>query len=214
MQSNEQSKLLLEVVTRYSQNIDEATLGYLEGRGISKQVADQFMLGTVVDPAPGHEQFEGWLSIPYITALGMAVSVKFRRLDDGKPKYGQPTGQKLHLYNVTDVAVDSSRIVVTEGELDAVIISGILGIPAVGVPGVAAWKPYYAKLMTGFDTVYVVGDNDLKEDGTNPGAEFSKRVASEIINSHIVQLPLGMDINEFYLQHGPTELSTLLGGVK
>jgi DNA primase len=214
MQSNEQSKLLLEVVTRYSQSIDEATLGYLEGRGISKQVADQFMLGTVVYPASGHEQFEGWLSIPYITALGMAVSVKFRRLDDGKPKYGQPTGQKLHLYNVTDVAVDSSHIVVTEGELDAVIISGILGIPAVGVPGVAAWKPYYAKLMTGFDTVYVVGDNDLKEDGTNPGAEFSKRVASEIINSHIVQLPLGMDINEFYLQHGLTELSTLLGGVK
>lgn len=214
MQSNEQSKLLLEVVTRYSQSIDEATLGYLEGRGISKQVADQFMLGTVVDPASGHEQFEGWLSIPYITALGMAVSVKFRRLDDGKPKYGQPTGQKLHLYNVADVVVDSSHIVVTEGELDAVIISGILGIPAVGVPGVAAWKPYYAKLMTGFDTVYVVGDNDLKEDGTNPGAEFSKRVASEIINSHIVQLPLGMDINEFYLQHGPTELSTLLGGVK
>jgi hypothetical protein len=115
---------------------------------------------------------------------------------------------------VADVAVDSSHIVVTEGELDAVIISGILRIPAVGVPGVAAWKPYYAKLMTGFDTVYVVGDNDLKEDGTNPGAEFSKRVASEIINSHIVQLPLGMDINEFYLQHGPTELSTLLGGVK
>ena len=214
MQSNEQSKLLLEVVTRYSQSIDEATLGYLEGRGISKQVAEQFMLGTVVDPASGHEQFEGWLSIPYITALGMAVSVKFRRLDDGKPKYGQPTGQKLHLYNVADVAVDSSHIVVTEGELDAVIISGILRIPAVGVPGVAAWKPYYAKLMTGFDTVYVVGDNDLKEDGTNPGAEFSKRVASEIINSHIVQLPLGMDINEFYLQHGPTELSTLLGGVK
>ena len=214
MQSNEQSKLLLEVVTRYSQSIDEATLGYLEGRGISKQVADQFMLGTVVDPASGHEQFEGWLSIPYITALGIAVSVKFRRLDNGKPKYGQPTGQKLHLYNVADVAVDSSHIVVTEGELDAVIISGILRIPAVGVPGVAAWKPYYAKLMTGFDTVYVVGDNDLKEDGTNPGAEFSKRVASEIINSHIVQLPLGMDINEFYLQHGPTELSTLLGGVK
>ena len=214
MQSNQQSKLLLEVVTRYSQSIDEATLGYLEGRGISKQVAEQFMLGTVVDPASGHEQFEGWLSIPYITALGMAVSVKFRRLDDGKPKYGQPTGQKLHLYNVADVAVDSSHIVVTEGELDAVIISGILRIPAVGVPGVAAWKPYYAKLMTGFDTVYVVGDNDLKEDGTNPGAEFSKRVASEIINSHIVQLPLGMDINEFYLQHGPTELSTLLGGVK
>jgi DNA primase len=214
MQSNEQSKLLLEAVTRYSQNIDEATVAYLEGRGISKDVAQQFMLGTVTDPAAGHEQFVGWLSIPYITALGITTSVKFRRLDDGKPKYGQPTGQKLHLYNVVDVAQDSHHIVVCEGELDTVIISGVLGIPAVGVPGVAAWKPYYAKLLTGFDIVYVVGDNDLKEDGTNPGAEFSKRVASEVINSQIVNLPLGMDINEFYLQHGPEELSTLLGGAK
>jgi len=214
MQQSEQSRSLLEAVTHYSQGLDERTEEYLAGRGISKDVAKRFELGTVVDPINGHEEYEGWLSIPYLTALGACVSVKFRRLDDGKPKYGQPTGQKLHLYNVVDVAVDSSRIVITEGELDTVIISGILGIPAVGVPGVAAWKPYYTKLLTGFDTVYVVGDNDLKEDGTNPGAEFSKRVASEVINSQIVNLPLGMDINEFYLQHGLQELSTLLGGVK
>ena len=214
MQSNEQSRLLLEAVTRYSQSINEETVAYLAGRGISKEIAQSFMLGTVVDPASGHEQFEGWLSIPYVTALGIATSVKFRRLDDGKPKYGQPTGQKLHLYNVVDVTVDSQRIVVCEGELDAVIVSGVLGIPAVGVPGVAAWKPYYSKLLTGFDTVYVVGDNDLKEDGTNPGAEFSKRVAGEVVNSHIVQLPLGMDINEMLLQRGAEELSNLLGGVK
>jgi DNA primase len=214
MQSSEQSRLLLEAVTRYSQSLDEATLAYLDGRGISKQIADQFMLGTVVDPANGHEQFVGWLSIPYVTALGIATSVKFRRLDDGKPKYGQPTGQKLHLYNVVDVTVDSSHIVVCEGELDTIVVSGVLGIPAVGVPGVAAWKPYYAKLLSGFDTVYVVGDNDLKEDGTNPGAEFAKRVAGEVTNSHIVQLPLGMDINEMYLQNGPEETMTLLGGAR
>jgi DNA primase len=214
MQSSEQSRLLLEAVTRYSQSLDEATLAYLDGRGISKEIAEQFMLGTVVDPANGHEQFVGWLSIPYVTALGTATSVKFRRLDDGKPKYGQPTGQKLHLYNVVDVTVDSSHIVVCEGELDTIVVSGVLGIPAVGVPGVAAWKPYYAKLLSGFDTVYVVGDNDLKEDGTNPGAEFAKRVAGEVVNSHIVQLPLGMDINEMYLQHGPEETIKLLGGAR
>ena len=214
MQSSEQSRLLLEAVTRYSQSLDEATLAYLDGRGISKEIAEQFMLGTVVDPANGHEQFVGWLSIPYVTALGIATSVKFRRLDDGKPKYGQPTGQKLHLYNVVDVTVDSSHIVVCEGELDTIVVSGVLGIPAVGVPGVAAWKPYYAKLLSGFDTVYVVGDNDLKEDGTNPGAEFAKRVAGEVVNSHIVQLPLGMDINEMYLQHGPEETIKLLGGAR
>jgi DNA primase len=214
MQQSEQQKSLLEVVTRYSQALNEEAVGYLEGRGISKDVAEQFSLGTVTQPAVGHEQFENWISIPYITAMGVCTSVKFRRLDDGKPKYGQPTGQKLHLYNVSDILADTQKIVVCEGELDTIIMSGILGIAAVGVPGVAAWKPFYSKLFTGFDTVYVVGDNDVKEDGSNPGAEFAKRVASEVVNSQIVQLPPGMDITDYYLEYGSEKTSNLVGGVR
>ena len=87
-------------------------------------------------------------------------------------------------------------------------------VPAVGVPGVAAWKPYYSKLFNGFDMVYVVGDNDVKEDGTNPGAEFSRRVAGELINSQIVQLPPGMDITDFYLVNGQEATANLVGGAK
>lgn len=211
MQSNEQGKLLLEVVSRYSNSLDEATVGYLEGRGISEETARAFSLGTVVDPHPGHEMFEGWLSIPYVSALGIYQCVKFRRLDDGKPKYGQPIGQKLHIYNVADCLADKQYIAICEGELDAVVMSSEVGIPAVGIPGVAAWKPYYSKLFLGFDTVFVIGDNDDKEDGTNPGAEFSRRVAGEVLNSQIVQLPSGMDINEFYLAQGAESVRNLLG---
>jgi hypothetical protein len=49
--------------------------------------------------------------------------------------------RKSHLYNVQDILKLAPRIVVCEGELDTVIVSGVLGLPAVGVPGVAAWKP-------------------------------------------------------------------------
>ena len=206
--------MLLEVVSRYSNSLDEATVKYLEGRGISEDTARAFSLGTVVDPHPGHEQFEGWLSIPYVSALGIYQCVKFRRLDDGKPKYGQPIGQKLHIYNVADCLADKQYIAICEGELDAVVMSSEVGIPAVGIPGVAAWKPYYSKLFLGFDTVFVIGDNDDKEDGTNPGAEFSRRVAGEVLNSQIVQLPSGMDINEFYLANGPQSVRELLGVAK
>ena len=206
--------MLLEVVSRYSNSLDEATVGYLEGRGISEDTARAFSLGTVVDPHPGHEMFEGWLSIPYVSALGIYQCVKFRRLDDGKPKYGQPIGQKLHIYNVADCLADKQYIAICEGELDAVVMSAEVGIPAVGIPGVAAWKPYYSKLFLGFDTVFVIGDNDDKEDGTNPGAEFSRRVAGEVLNSQIVQLPSGMDINEFYLANGPQSVRELLGVAK
>jgi DNA primase len=211
MHSREQMKSALEAAQRYAQAITPEALAYLEGRGISEQVAARFELGVISDPAPGHEHHTGWLSIPYITALGLCVGFKFRRLDEGKPKYGSPLGQKSHLYNVSDITKLSPRIVVCEGELDTVIVSGVLGLPAVGVPGVAAWKPHFPKLFSGYDVVYIVGDNDVKEDGTNPGAEFSRRVASEVMNGTIVQLPPNMDITDYYLANGADATKHLLG---
>ena len=214
MASNVQSKLLLEAAQRYAQEISPEAIVALAERGISEEVAARFQLGTITDPINGHEMYEGWISIPYITANNHCVGFKFRRLDDGKPKYGSPLGQKAHLYNVTDVLIQSPCIVVCEGELDTVITSGVLGIPAVGVPGVQAWKPHFNKLFNGYDTVYVVGDNDVKEDGSNPGAEFSKRVANEVLNSQIVQLPPGMDINDHYLAYGADATRELLIGTR
>lgn len=212
MVSNVQSKSLLEAAQRYAQAITPLALGVLEERGISEEVAARFMLGTITEPMNGHETYEGWISIPYITASGSCVGFKFRRTDEGKPKYGSPVGQKSHLYNVCDITLDSPYVVVCEGELDAVITSGVLGIPAVGVPGVAAWKPHFSRLFTGYESVYVVGDNDVKEDGSNPGAEFAKRVANEVLNSQIVTLPPGMDINDYYLANGTDATRKLLIG--
>ena len=212
MASNAQSKLLLEAAQRYAQEINQETLAVLEERGISELVAAKYQIGTIVEPINGHEMYTGWISIPYITAGGHCVGFKFRRLDDGKPKYGSPTGQKAHLYNVSDLTLPSKYIIITEGELDAVITSGVLGIPAVGVPGVAAWKSHFPKLFAGYETVFVVGDNDVKEDGSNPGAEFSKRVANEVMNSQIVTLPPNMDINDYYLLNGAEATRNLLIG--
>jgi DNA primase len=212
MASNAQQKLLLEAAQRYAQAITPQALAVLSERGISEEVAARFQLGSVTDPMNGHEMQTGWLSIPYITASGSCVGFKFRRLDSGKPKYGSPTGQKAHLYNVCDIILMSPYIVVCEGELDAVVTSGVLGIPAVGVPGTAAWKSHFPKLFTGYETVFVVGDNDIKEDGSNPGQEFAKRVANEVLNSVIVTLPPGMDINNYYLTYGVEATRILLIG--
>jgi len=212
MDSNVQSKLQLEAAQRYAQEITPEALVALEERGISELVAAKFQLGTVTYPLNGHELYEGWISIPYITALGNCVGFKFRRLDDGKPKYGSPTGQKAHLYNVSDVTVMSKHIVVCEGELDTVIVSGVLGIPAVGIPGVQAWKPHFSRLLSGYDSIYIVGDNDVKEDGSNPGADFAKRVHQEVLNGVIISLPPNMDINDYYLAYGADATKTLLVG--
>ena len=214
MLSQGQEKLLQEAAHRYAQAISDEALAYLAGRGISEETAARYRLGTITDPIEGHQGYEGWISIPYFTALEYCVGFKFRRLDDGKPKYGSPIGQKTHLFNVTATMSPTKNIVICEGEFDAIIMDAVVGVPAVGIPGVAAWKPFYPKLFNGFDTVYIVGDNDIKEDGSNPGAEFSRRVAGEVTNSQIVQLPPGMDITDFYLANGKEATANLVGGVK
>ncbi len=214
MLSIEQTKSLLEAAVHYADSISDEALAYLAGRGISEETAARYQIGTIVDPIEGHQMYEGWISIPYMTALGLCVGFKFRRLDDGKPKYGSPVGQKSHLFNVLATMSATKSIVICEGEFDAIVMEANCGVPAVGVPGVAAWKPYYTKLFSGFDVVYVVGDNDVKEDGSNPGMEFSRRVAGEVLNSQIVQLPPGMDITDFYLANGKDLTANLVGGVK
>ena len=211
MLSQGQAKLLQEAAHRYAEAISEEALAYLAGRGISEETAARYRLGTITDPIEGHQGYEGWISIPYFTALDLCVGFKFRRLDDGKPKYGAPVGQKSHLFNVTATMAATNSIVICEGEFDAIIME-TCGVPAVGVPGVAAWKPYYTKLFNGFDIVYIVGDNDVKEDGTNPGAEFSRRVAQEVSNSQIVTLPPGLDITDYYLANGKEATANLVGG--
>jgi DNA primase len=211
MLSPVQLKSSLEAATQYNKDLSEEAIKFLADRGISKEIADAHMLGTVGDFLPEHSHHKGWLSIPYITVMGICVGFKFRRLDDGKPKYGAPTGQKGHLYNVSDLILASEYVAICEGELDTIIASSVLGLPAVGVPGVAAWKPHFTKMFSGYGQVFIIGDNDIKEDGSNPGAEFSRRVASEIMNSTIVALPPGLDLNDLYLAKGIEETKRVIG---
>jgi DNA primase len=211
MRSSVQLKSSLQAAIQYGKDLDGVTIKFLEDRGISEEIAKRYQLGTILEPYPGHENYRGWMSIPYITAMGYCVGFKFRRLDDNKPKYGSPLGQKSHLYNVSDIVICSDYIAICEGELDTIIASAILNIPAVGVPGVAAWKPHFTRMFSGYGKVFIIGDNDIKDDGSNPGAEFSRMVAQQINNSIIVSLPAGMDLNDLYLSSGIDETKKIIG---
>ena len=121
MLTEEQKKSLTEAAYHYRNNMDEITSLFLAERGIPESVAKHYGLGTVTEPLANHTHVEGWLSIPYWTANREVVGFKFRRLDDLKPKYAQATGQKTHLYNVSDILKPSDKIVVCEGEIDTII---------------------------------------------------------------------------------------------
>lgn len=201
MLNEKQRKLLTDAAERYSNSITPQALYYLQERGISEKVASTFLLGSVVDPIAGHELGEGMLSIPYVTPAGV-VGIKFRRLDNGTPKYLWPTGQKIGLFNVGDLHKATDTIAICEGEIDTIVLSGVAGIPAVGVAGVSQWKAHFPKLFEPFQRVLVFSDNDVKESGKNPGQELAKRIKEDIPGAEIIGMPDNCDVNDVMLQLG------------
>lgn len=201
MLSLELKQSLTETAQRYHDALNVETISYLRDRGVTKEAAATFLLGTVTDPAPGHEHAVGCLSIPYRTPTGV-VAVKFRRVDGGTPKYLWPTGQKVGMFNVVDLHAGSPVLAVCEGELDTLVMSALVGVPAIGVAGVSQWKPWFPKMLEGFDRVVVFADNDVKEDGRNPGMELAKRIKEDVDRAVVVNLPDNKDVNALFLEDG------------
>ena len=202
MLNAEQRASLTASAEKYYSSLTPQAASYLAGRGITKEVAASFQLGSVVEPDAGHEHAVGRLSIPYLTPAGV-VGIKVRAVDaDTTPKYLWPTGQKIGLFNVLDLHRNSDTIAICEGEIDTIVLSGLVGIPAVGVAGVSQWKPWFPKLFESYSRILIFADNDIKEDGRNPGQELAKRIKEDLDKATVVQLPANLDVNDVYLAHG------------
>ena len=201
MLNAEQKRSLTESAQKYHKALTPQAASYLAARGITKQVAATFLLGSVVEPSAGHEHAIGRLSIPYITPAGV-VGIKFRSIGDGTPKYLWPTGQKIGLFNVSDLHRYSDTIDICEGEVDTIIVSSFCGIPAVGVAGVSQWKPWFPKLFEPYKRILIMADNDIKEDGRNPGQELAGRIKEDLNTATVIHLEPNLDVNDTYLKYG------------
>lgn len=183
---------------------------FLVARGVADEsLARSFRLGVVSDEYPGFERFAGMMSIPFLTPAGV-VAIKFRCIScwpepcEDHPKYNAPEGQQVRLYNVPALHSDGDVVAICEGELDALVMTELVGIPAVGVPGVSQWKahPWWARAFADYPDVIIVADNDIKESGKNPGLDAARKIAKDIPGSRVVIPPPGLDLNDFYLTVG------------
>lgn len=156
----------------------------------------RFRLGYVGDPLPGHEQFRGYLAIPYLRwsqeHKWAVVSIRFRCLEQhdhkGHGKYMTAAGDRPRLFNTLALLKDSPKVAITEGEIDA-ITAQVCGIPAVGVPGSQAWQPHFREPFLGYRDVYVLADGD------DAGMTFANTVASTLPNAKVIPMPPGEDVN-------------------
>lgn len=180
--------------TYYSHVADIAP--YLTARGITGRMAQRAMLGYVREPAIGHEGYVGRLSIPYVTAGGVRT-IRFRRLDEGDtPKYLSLPGQRPYLYNAGSLLTGGPVACVAEGELDALVLAEVLGLPAVGIPGSTIWQPWWGNCFNGYERVLVFCDGD------SPGRDLGKRLATEVPAAVVLHMPDGMDVTDVLLSEG------------
>ncbi|MDM4721870.1 toprim domain-containing protein [Micromonospora sp. WMMA1363] len=95
---------------------------------------------------------------------------------------------------------------ITEGEIDC-ITAVQAGLPAVGVPGVDGWSPWWARCFRGYETVYILCDADDK----GQGAQFGAKIAAQVTNSRVVMMPEGHDVNSYVVAEGFAALIEKIG---
>jgi len=202
-QSQSQKELLGRASKKYAESIHLAA-DYLASRGITREAARLAQLGVVAEPEPGHEQYKGRLSIPYITKTGV-VDLRFRSLDPAvEPKYMGMTGAETKMYNVLDIEKAGDWIGVCEGELDTLTLSALVGIPCIGVPGSNSWKKHYTRLLADFERVFIFADGD------EPGREFARGLAKELPTT-VVTMEDGEDVNSSFVKYGADYIRDKIG---
>ena len=163
----------------------------------------RFRLGFVGDPLPGHEQFRGFLAIPYLRwsqEQGWAVvSMRFRCIEDhehkGHGKYMTVAGDRPRMFNTLALLKESPSIAITEGELDA-ITAQLCGLPAVGIPGSQAWQPHFREPFLGYKNVYLLADGD------DAGLQFANTVGATLPNAKVIPMPPGEDVSSLVALKG------------
>lgn len=195
-------------VERYEMTISQELDAWLATeRGLADETVGGFRLGEVDDPFPEHEQYKGWMVIPYLDKDGDPLTIRFRRPDwygsEDRAKYKTLPHDPARMFNIKAIhEATGSEIHVTEGEIDTMILAQA-GYPAIAIPGANSFKPHHARMLAGFTEVYVWPDGD------KAGAEFANTLSKYLRDSLIVlTLPKGGDVNSLYLEGGKAALES------
>jgi DNA primase len=157
---------------------------------------------------PGHDRFRGFLAIPYLDKNGQPLTIRFRCLADhdhrelGHGKYMSQPDDIPRMFNVGAIHRAGDEIHVTEGELDALILTRI-GLEAVAIPGAHLWKPRHRIMLSGFNRIWVWGDPD------DAGADLVNKITRSLVRARGIRLRDG-DVTDTFLAGGADALLSLI----
>lgn len=206
--SDSQLEVLEEATATYQGAVTAQVAKYLHGRGIDHATAAMFRLGVVRDPFPGHERHVGKLAIPYLDRNGAPLTIRFRCIQEhdhrqhGHGKYMSLPDDPVRIYNIGAIHRAGEDLDVTEGELDAQVLTKI-GLNAVAIPGAQLWRGHHRRAMAGFQRIRVWGDPD------DAGAELIAKISRSLPRAKGVRLRDG-DVTDTYLKGGAEALLNLI----
>jgi DNA primase catalytic core len=151
------------------------------------------------------DYFYGRIIFPNLRR-GRVVHLSGRSLDGQKPKYLHLPGEIRYLFN--EDALSSEEVCVAEGIPDC--ISAVqMGYPSVAVLGTSGFKPEYTPRFSRCGTVYLCldGDEAGREAALIIGALFGEQ-------ARIVELPDGLDLNDYFKDHAKEDFDALIGSAK
>lgn len=184
---------------------------WLQSRGLTSRAMGFFGLGYVETPMKGDRLHQGRVTIPYFTRTGI-VALRSTSIPDAnggrpEPKYlPWMTGDLSRPYNSTALDGSHEEITICEGEMDT-MTAWMLGMYAVGIPGVSNWKDVYRPLFR-YRRVTIIADND----DAGQGNEFAKTIASKLGGCQIAIMPKGYDLNSYFAEHGEENTKKYLAG--
>ena len=145
-------------------------------RGFSAPTIAQFELG--------YDPIKDTLTIPLRNAQGAILGVIRRRLDDGRPKYLDPTGVKKgkYLYGAWQIKPHQHRVALVEGPLDAVACWDAR-VPALALMGARlTYDQSKVLYRLGIRHVVLMTDND------KPGRDALYQIKDMVKESLVVSV--------------------------
>ncbi|WP_028895388.1 DnaB-like helicase C-terminal domain-containing protein [Syntrophorhabdus aromaticivorans] len=139
---------------------------------------------------------------------GKPVNIKYRTIPPAEKQFFRWPGGKSALFNadILKTLKDDDPVFVTEGEIDAITLSG-MGFPAVGITGGAGTiNPEWIEQLERFKKIVLVYDSDNA--GRGGARKIARRIGLE--RCYNVILPT-KDVNEFVTQeHTKDEFQRLV----
>jgi twinkle protein len=201
-------KGIAKKVGEYNDALNQKVRQYLNNRGISDDLIDQYQLGIA------RIKNRNWITIPIRDEDGQYQYFKLRVVPESEgngPKYiTEPKGAEAQLYELfsLDLVEDTQdRLVICEGEFDMMLLRS-KGIRAItGTHGVNTFKNEWVSPLMKYKDIYVCFDND---DAGRRGAARVLGLFDEAGHTslHDVRLPLsekGADISDYILAGNDVE---------